>query len=190
MKWITRDHVHMDRVASPWLIRRFIDPEAEFLFVPLAKTLGKVLDPSVVLPADAIPFALPGAEIGPHDENGSTFRKLIKKYALQDRALELMASIVDSGVEHVFHHHEPGYSAARLKSPEGIGLDAFSIGMMYATRDDLDNLARSTVLYDALYDYCNGKLLEAERPELGRLPIPERWDEIKRELAARRPWKQ
>ncbi len=189
MKWITRDHVHMDRVASPWLIKRFIDADAEFLFVPLAKALGKTLDPSIVLPPDAIPFALPGAEIGPHDASGSTFRKLLVKYDLRDPALELMARIIDSGVEHVFHHHEPGYSVAQLQSPEGVGLDAFSIGMMYAAIDDPDNLSRSVVIYDALYDYCNGKLLEAERPELTRLGVPERWDAIKRELAARRPWK-
>lgn len=188
MKWITRDHVHMDRVASPWLIRRFIDAEAEFLFVPLAKALGASLDPSIELPADAIPFALPGAEIGPHDANGSTFRKLMEKYALTDPALVLMARIVESGVEHVFHHHEPGYSVARLSSPEGVGLDALSIGMMYVSADDLDNLGRSSVIYDALYDFCNARVLEAERPELARLSIPERWDVIKRELAARRPW--
>jgi hypothetical protein len=187
MKWITRDHVHMDRVASPWLIRRFIDGEAEFLFVPLAKALGASLDPSIELPADAIPFALPGAEIGPHDAAGSTFRKLMNKYGLKDPALEMMARIVESGVEHVFHHHEPGYSVARLSSPEGVGLDALSIGMMYACADDVDNLRRSRVIYDALYDYCNARLLEAERPELARLGVPERWDVIKRELAARRP---
>lgn len=189
MKWITRDHVHMDRVASPWLIRRFIDPEAEFLFVPLARSLGKVLDSSIELPADAIPFALPGAELGPHDEAGSTFRKLFQKYELRHPALELMAQIIESGVVHVFHHHEPGYSVAKLKYPEGVGLDALAIGMMYARASDLDNIERSLVIYDALYDYCAAKLLEEERPELAALPIPSRWDEIKRELDLRRPWK-
>ena len=64
MRWVTRDHVHMDRVGSPWLIWRFIDPDAQFLFVPIAKTLGKTLGVDVELPADAIPFALPGVEFG------------------------------------------------------------------------------------------------------------------------------
>ena len=189
MKWVTRDHVHMDRVASPWLILRFIDAEATFVFVPLAKTLGKVLDSDVVLPADAVPFALPGAEIGPHDEGGSTFRKLMKKYGLKDPALEMMAEIIESGVTHVFHHHEAGYSVANLKYAEGVGLDALALGMMYARANDVDNIARSMVIYDALYDYCAGRLLERTRPDLAALPVPRRWDEIKRELDRRRPWK-
>ena len=60
MKWVTRDYVHLDRVACPWLIKRFIDKEAEFVFVPWGEESKR--------PADAIPFALPGAELGPHDE--------------------------------------------------------------------------------------------------------------------------
>jgi hypothetical protein len=178
----------MDRVASPWLIRRFIDPGAEFLFVPLGKTLGTALDPDVVLPADAIPFALPGAEIGPHDSSGSTFRKLLQKYSLENRTLELMARIIESGVVHVFHHHEFGYSVADLERPEGVGLDALAIGMMYSSRSDLDNIEHSMVIYDALYDFCAGHLLEQERADIAAMPIPGRWDAIKRELDRTRPW--
>jgi hypothetical protein len=178
----------MDRVGSPWLIWRFIDRDAQFLFVPIAKTLGNTLAPDVELPADAIPFALPGVELGPHDAQGSTFRKLMVKYKLDDPTLEIMARIIESGVVHVFHHHEPGYSAARLEFPEGVGLDALAIGMMYASIDDLDNLQKSMVLYDALYDYCAGKLLEQKRPDLAQLPIPARWDAIKAALDQTRPW--
>src|ERR1700691_2338669 len=64
MKWVTRDFVHLDRVASPWLIKRFIDRDAVFVFVPWGAEERR--------PADAIPFALPGAEIGPHDQEGTT----------------------------------------------------------------------------------------------------------------------
>src|SRR5689334_5326127 len=120
MKWVTRDHVHMDRVATPWLIRRFVDPDAEFVFVPLAKTLGPTLDTGINLPPDAIPFALPGVELGPHDAQGSTFRKVMRKYDLSEPALEFMARIIESGVVHVFHHHEPSYSVANLERPEGV----------------------------------------------------------------------
>jgi hypothetical protein len=179
----------MDRVASPWLIKRCIDPGAEFLFVPLAKTLGKTLDPDVELPADAIPFALPGAEIGPHDSSGSTFRKLLQKYRLEDRALAMMARIIESGVVHVFHHHESGYSVANLDRPEGVGLDALAIGMLYSRKGDLDNIEHSMVIYDALYDFCAGSLLEKERADIAALPIPARWDAIKRELDRTRPWR-
>ena len=188
MKWVTRDHVHMDRVATPWLIKRFVDPHAEFVFVPLAKTLGKALDSSITLPPDAIAFALPGAELGPHDESGSTFRKVLRKYQLTDPALNLLAGIIDSGVTHVFHHHEPTYSVAALPHPEGVGLDALSAGMMYLCSSDIDNLERSMVIYDALYDYCAGRLVEAQRPDLAALPIPAKWDAIKQELDRRRPW--
>jgi hypothetical protein len=83
MKWVTRDFVHLDRVASPWLIKRFIDRDAVFVFVPWGKEDRR--------PADAIPFALPGAEIGPHDHEGTTFAKLLKKYRLDDPALHSSA---------------------------------------------------------------------------------------------------
>lgn len=188
MKWVTRDHVHMDRVASPWLIRRFIDPEAEFLFVPVARKLGATLAPGVSLPSDAIAFALPGAEIGPHDAEGSTFRKLLRKYGIDDPALEEMALVIESGIVHVLHHHEPGYSVAGLERPEGVGLDALALGMLYLNSSDPRNIERSMVIYDALYDYCAGRVLERTRPEIAALPIPQRWDAIKRELDRSRRW--
>src|SRR5687768_15568238 len=117
VKWVTRDHVHMDRVASPWLIKRFIDTSAEFGFLPFGNEFP--------LPEGAIPFAIPGVELGPHDAAGSTFRKLMNHYNLDDPALVMMAEVVESGVTHVFHHHEEGYSVANLKYAEGVGLDAF-----------------------------------------------------------------
>jgi hypothetical protein len=186
MKWVTRDHVHMDRVASPWLIRRFIDPSAEFIFVPFAKTRTSPID--FVLPPDAIAFGIPGSELGPHDEHGSTFRKLLRKYSLDDAALEFMARIIESGVHHVFHHHESGYSVAQLKHAEGVGLDALALGMLYLSIDDARNIEHSIVIYDALYGYCAGTILLKERPALTSLPVPQGWDEVKKELRQRLPW--
>lgn len=168
MKWVTRDHIHMDRVASPWLILRFIDPEGEIGFLPFGDSYD--------IPEDAIPFAIPGVEIGPHDADGSTFRKLMRKYDVQDPALELMADIVESGVHHVFHHHEPGYSVADLKEPVGVGLDAIAHGMLCAFPDDAENLRMSMAMYDGLYMYCRSVLLLREQPEIAKLPPPAQWD--------------
>jgi hypothetical protein len=176
MKWVTRDHLHLDRVASPWLIRRFIDPAAEFAFVPFGE--------KVAPPADAIAFGIPGVELGSHDANGSTFRKLLRKYELTDPALEMLCGIIESGIVHVFSQIDHGHTdVAALKFPEGIGLDALSQGMMYASSGDLDNIEKSLVLYDALYAFCRAKLIERARPDLAKLPPPKQWDAIRAELA-------
>lgn len=175
MRWATRDHVHMDRVACPWLIKRFVDPDAEFEFVPFGS--------DVPAPEGAIPFALPGAELGPHDAEGSTFRKILRKYEIDDPALDMLAAIIESGITHVFSQIRHGTTdVAALPHPEGVGLDAVSQGMMYLCADDLDDIARSAVVYDALYLYCRGKLLEAGNADIRALPLPQRWDAIKRAL--------
>jgi len=177
MKWVTRDHVHMDRVASPWLIKRFVDSDAEFTFVPF----GTDTPP----PEDAIPFALPGAELGPHDDEGSTFRKILRKYEIEDPALDMLAGIIDSGIVHVFSQIDHGYTdVAALEYPEGIGLDAFSQGMMYISASDTANIETAMTIYDALYSFCRAKLLEAERPDIAALPFPQRWDAIREALRA------
>ena len=173
MKWITRDHVHMDRVASPWLIRRFIDQDAEFAFVPFGKEY---------IPAEGIAFGIPGAEIGTHDKNGSTFRKLMKRYSLTDPALETMCEIIESGIHHVFHHAEAGYSVADLKHCEGVGLDMIANGMLLTFPDDIENIERSMALYDALYNQCRAVLLLDARPDLAALRPPQLWDKLREEL--------
>jgi hypothetical protein len=165
----------MDRVASPWLIRRFVDPQAEFLFVPFGTDAR--------LPEGAIPFALPGVELGAHDAAGSTFRKILKKYRIEDRALDMLAEIIESGIVHVFSQLDHGHTdVAALKFPEGIGLDALSQGMMFISNGDLDDIEKSMVLYDAFYAFCRAKLLEKEKPELSKQPFPQRWDVLKSAL--------
>ncbi len=161
----------MDRVASPWLIKRFVDPDAEFGFLPFGNEFP--------LPDDAIPFAIPGVELGPHDAAGSTFRKIMLKYALTDPALEILAKMIESGVTHVFHHHEPDYSVGDLPYAEGVGLDSLAAGMMYACQDDADNVAKSVVIYDGLYAYCRSLVLLEAHPELKTLPVPRIWDAIR-----------
>ena len=121
MKWVTTANVHFDRVASPWLIRRFIDPQAEFLFVSRGQENNR--------PADAIPIAIPGtAKLGPHDKDGTTFQKLLREYKLQDPALERMAKVVDEGVKFVLEGFRPekGDDAlyALFKKNDGLSLKA------------------------------------------------------------------
>lgn len=90
MKWIVTDHVHYDRVASCWLIKRFIDNEAEFLFAPGATPLDQ-------LPGDAIPLAFPGARLGPHDDSGTLFTHILAEYRLDDPVLHKLEEIVTGG---------------------------------------------------------------------------------------------
>ena len=141
MKWVTTANVHFDRVATPWVIRRFIDPNAEFSFV------GRGEENKV--PKDAIQLAIPGAKLGPHDENGTTFTKVLKEYKLTDPALQNMAKIVEAGVKYVVDKYRPGPD-----DPWGlmaIGYIAFSDGMILYKKTDQERLDASYVVYDALY---------------------------------------
>lgn len=148
MKWVTTDHVHLDRVACPWLIRRFIDPAAEFVFVPRTGTDK--------LPQGAVPFAIPGAELGPHDAEASTFKKFLVKYRLDDPALSVMSTVIASGIHHALHKGKDDRN--EVPTLEGIGLDAISEGMMQLAEGDQDNIDKSMLLYDALYAYCKARV--------------------------------
>jgi hypothetical protein len=136
MKWITRSHVHVDRVACPWLIKRFVDSEAEFLFVPK----GRIQE--VAKEEDAIPFDTPGLELGHHDDL-CTFDAIIRKYDLTDKALLRMAKIVNAADTH------------RLdQDPVAAGLEAIAVGYSLRFPDDRENLERQFEVYDALYAWC------------------------------------
>lgn len=142
MRWVTREHIHMDRVASPWLIQRFIDPDAEFLFI----------DPnSKPWPADAVPFALPGAEIGPFDGANTTFHKLLRHHALTDPVLHDIADVVRAGIYHLAGSDQGEASAETISL--GVALLALSEGVMLRHSDDYDNLRASAEMYDALYAF-------------------------------------
>lgn len=141
MKWVTRNYVHLDRVACPWLIKRFIDPDAEFVFVPWGKEDER--------PADAIPFAIPGVELGPHDAQGTTFQKFLTKYELYDPALDRMAKIIAGGVDCVLHDYRP--APDEDYGQMAVGLLAISDGMMLIKESDDEVIAASMVIYDALY---------------------------------------
>lgn len=141
MKWVTRDFVHLDRVAAPWLIKRFVDREAEFVFVPWGEEERR--------PADAIALALPGAELGPHDEKGTTFRKVMTKYDLRDPALEDIAKVIQCGVDYVLHDFRP--SSGDVHGQVAVGLLNIAEGFLMIHRTDSAILEASFPVYDALH---------------------------------------
>jgi hypothetical protein len=156
MKWVTRDYVHLDRVASPWLIKRFVDVDATFTFVPWGSEDDR--------PADAIPFALPGVVLGAHDARGTTFDKILAKYNLKDPALSRIARVVSLGVDHVLHDYRPDTSDS--DGQIAVGLLAISEGMMLLHHDDNDIIRASLVVYDALYQNFRGLIALASQPSL------------------------
>ncbi|CAG0960512.1 Protein ChrB [Anaerolineae bacterium] len=137
MKWITRSHVHVDRVACPWLITRFIDNQAEFLFVPKNQV------DKVAAETGAIPFDAPGVELG-HKDGFCSFESIILKYDLRDPALTRLAKIV----------HAADVEADIDKDPLARGLEAIAIGYGLRFPDDAENLAHQFEVYDALYAWC------------------------------------
>lgn len=137
MKWVTRSHVHVDRVACPWLISRFIDSEAEFLFVP-KDSIAKVVEET-----GAIPFDAPGVELGHHNGNCS-FEAIIEKYNLTDSALLRLAKIV----------HAADVAKDIDADPLARGLEAIAVGYSLRFPNDLENLSRQFGMYDALYAWC------------------------------------
>lgn len=138
MRWVTREHVKVDRVACPWLIRKFVDPEAEFLFVPADQITA------VAAGQRAIPFDAPGVELGHHDGKCS-FEAIVAKYHIDDPAIGLLAQIV----------HGADVAADLYGRPEAPGLQAIAEGFRHlGLRDDHEILAREFVVYDALYAYC------------------------------------
>lgn len=135
MRWITREHVHVDRVACPWLIKRFVDPQATFLFAPPEKI------PEIVQEG-AIPYDTKGVELGHHDEKCS-FDAIIEKYKLTDPALLELAKIVRAADTDRFE-----------LAPESVGLEAIASGSMVISKSDHETLEKQAYLYDSLYAYC------------------------------------
>jgi hypothetical protein len=136
MKWVTRSHVHVDRVACPWLIKRFVDSQAEFLFVPKSRI------EEAVKRDGAIPFDAPGVELG-HHEGKCSFEAIIEKYDLTDKALLRLAKIVHAA------------DTDQLASDQiAAGLEAIAVGYSIRYPNDLENLSNQFEVYDALYAWC------------------------------------
>jgi len=137
MKWITRSHVHVDRVACPWLIARFVDSEAEFLFVP-----GSQIE-KIARETGAIPFDAPGVELG-HMDGRCSFESIMLKYGLKEPGLMRLAKIV----------HAADIEKDIDADPVARGLEAIASGFSLRFPDDGENLAHQFELYDALYAWC------------------------------------
>ena len=137
MKWLTRSHVHVDRVACPWLITRFVDNEAEFLFVPKSQVERVAKEPC------AIPFDAPGVELG-HRDGKCSFESIVEKYDLQDPALLRMAKII----------HAADVAADIDKDPIARGLEAIAVGFSLRYPKDEENFLHQFQVYDALYAWC------------------------------------
>jgi len=140
MKWVTRERARVDRIACPWLISRFVDRDAVFLFVPGDQVMA------VAKRENAIPYDVPGVELGHHGDRCS-FDAFLDKYKLDDPALQALALIV-RGAD----------TAARQLTPESAGLYAVATGFQAIAQDDHDNMARQFPAYDALYAYCRAKI--------------------------------
>ncbi|MFZ6050254.1 chromate resistance protein ChrB domain-containing protein [Pseudomonas sp. CR3202] len=136
MKWVTRERPKIDRIACPWLIARFIDSAPEFLYVPAADVLR------VAAEQDAAPYDIPGVELS-HDGELCSFDAFLKKYALDEPALQRLAAIVR------------GADTSRLDlTPQSAGLYAISLGLSHNFADDQQMLEQGLVIYDALYAWC------------------------------------
>ena len=142
MKWITRERAKVDRIACPWLISHFIDPQPEFLYVPADQVLAEAATQG------AIPYDIPGVELG-HKGPLCSFDALIAQYGLQDKdaALDRLALIV-RGAD----------TSDKDLTPESRGLDAIAGGFQQMGISDHEKLAREFPVYDALYVYCGGTL--------------------------------
>ena len=143
MKWVTRSHVHVDRVACPWLITRFIDSDAEFLFVPKSE-IGRV-----VRETDAIPFDAPDVELGHHGGRCS-FESIIMKYELKDPGLLRLAQAV----------HSADVAADIDSDPIAHGLEAIASGYSLRYPDDQENLAHQLEVYDEMYAWCRMQVIK------------------------------
>jgi len=144
MKWITRSHVHVDRVACPWLITRFIDSEAEFLFVPKSKVM------ELSEKTGAIAFDTPGAELH-HRGDLCTFDVIIQDFELTDPALLRMARVINAA------------DTGRLDGdPLAAGFEAIAAGYSLRYPNDLENIGRQFEVYDALYAWCRINVARGE----------------------------
>ena len=142
MRWATRGGVHIDRAACAWLVRRFVDPDAEFVFVS---------DPADV-PADATPFDLRGVELGHHGSRCS-FETILLRYDLTDPVLSRIGQIV----------HEADLDDGRFDAPEAPGLDVILRGLSMIG-DDEATLAVSGPVFDGLYEYFRRSYLLGREP--------------------------
>jgi hypothetical protein len=161
MKWITREKVKVDRVACPWLIKKFIDPAVEFFFVPVTDVAAKAQQ------LDATPFDVEGCELGHHGEDVS-FDSILQHYRLTDPALTLLAEIVRAADSHPSKPH-----------PAGEGLRWVAFGFSALGLSDHAILQSEFIVYDALYAECQRRVADSnERPAFAQA-LSSPWTKMK-----------
>jgi len=164
MKWVTREHVHVDRTACPWLIKKVVDKQAEFIFVPVEKI------EEVVRKEGAIPFDAPNVELGHHGEKCS-FDSIIAKYKITDPAVLQLAEIVRSA------------DTDSKVAPEGAGLSAIMTGISITARNDYEATENAGPVYDALYTYSKlGLLREQFKSEIEKMDRRQRREFLRKKL--------
>jgi hypothetical protein len=142
MKWVTRQYVHVDRTACPWLIKRFVDPEAEFIFVPAEKI------EEIVQAENAIPYDASNVELGHHGEKCS-FDSIVEKYKINDPAILELAKIVRAA------------DTGKMETaPEAFGLEAIMTGIGIDAKDDFEAIEKARTVYDALYNNCKLRFIK------------------------------
>ena len=142
MKWVTRKNANVDRIACPWLISKFVDADAEFLFVPADEVT------SVAEREGALPYDVPEVELG-HVDGRCSFESIIVKYEIKDPALDLLAKIV----------HGADVAGDRDIVPEAAGLYAIANGFaLVHGEQDHEKIRLETPMYDALYAWCQGQV--------------------------------
>jgi hypothetical protein len=154
MKWVTREHVHFDRVVAAWLIKRFVDKDASFEFLAASRMSER--------PDESTPFGMANVELSdPSDGEGTTFHKIIRKYRLHDAALESMDLIVTAAVGYVQRGLEPADLYGRI----ALGVLAAAEGILLLSTSDQDTIERSTTLYDGIYARMQADALLKSRQE-------------------------
>jgi len=165
MKWVTRLYVHVDRTACPWLIKKFVDPKAEFLFVPPEQI------PDVAKKENAIPYDAQSIELTHHGDKCS-FDAIIEKYKITDPAVLELAKIVRAA------------DTDKMEmAPEASGMEAIMTGFGIVSRDDYETIAKASPVYDALYTNCKLKLIrEKYKTEIEKLERKDRREFLKKKL--------
>mgnify|MGYP001152372002 CR=1 FL=1 len=169
MKWVTREYVHVDRTACPWLIKKFIDPDAEFIFVPVNR-IGEVVDKQ-----GAVPFDAPGVKLG-HRDGKCSFETIIEEYNLKDPVLVELAKIVHSAD-----------TSDKTAAPEGTGLDAIMTGIRLNTKDDFEAVQKAELIYDSLYSCCKLRIIREKYSEkLRKMDRKQQIDFINKKMKEKR----
>lgn len=165
MKWVTRQYVHVDRTACPWLIKRFIDTKAEFIFVPPEKI------EEVVKKEKAIPYDAANIELTHHGDKCS-FDAIVEKYKIKDPAVLEVAKIVRAAD-----------TDKMGDAPEAAGLEAVMTGFGIVSKDDYETIAKASPVYDAFYTNCKLKQIrEKYKAEIEKLDRKDRREFLRKKL--------